>query len=128
MRAVLALLLVGACATSRLPEAIRGYDVVVNGKDEQSIALASALRAYGIRVRSDVRGGSGPTAALIFFTFRLPDPGEPMWLHLRLADTRSGVIIRAGTIQLDSTLVSPRTRAIAGVQALMAGDSTLPSP
>jgi hypothetical protein len=128
MRFVAVLLLLGGCATARIPEAIKGYDVVIEGDDEQSVEFARALRAYGIRVRPQVRGGSGQTAALIFFTFRVPTPGEATWLHLRLADTRSGVIIRAGTIQLDSSVATPRSRALAGIQALMAGDSTLSSP
>jgi hypothetical protein len=128
MRYALIALLVCACGQSRIPEAVQGYDVIVAGSDSLSVELARALREYGIRVRPRVRGGSGPAAALIFFTFRDPQPGQPTWLHLRLADTRSGVIIRAGTIPLDSTISTVRARANAGVQALMTGDSTLPSP
>ena len=117
-----------ACASNRIPEPIRGYDVVIEGNDSLSLELGRALREYGISVHPAVRGGSGPTAALIFFTFRLPEQAEPTWLHLRLADTRTGVIIRAGSIQLDSTVRTLRSRASAGIAALMAGDSTLPSP
>ena len=122
--AVLAL----ACAASRIPKTLRGYDILVEGKDEQSGELARAMREAGFRVRRNVQGGSGPTAALISFSFRYPAPGEPTWLHLRLADTRSGVIVGAGTILLDSLTATPRARAIAAVQALMAGDSTLSGP
>ena len=117
-----------ACAASRVPHALRGYNILVEEKDEQSVQLARAMREQGFKVRPRVRGGSGPTAVLIFFTFRYPAPGEPTWLHLRLADTRSGVIVRASTIQLDSATATPRTRAQAAVKALMAEDSTTTSP
>lgn len=127
VRAVLLCAVLVACAANRIPESLRGYEVVVAGRDEESVELARALREYGFRVRDQVRGGSRPTAALIHFTFS-PGPGDPTWLHLRLADTRSGVIVRAGTLLLDSTTVVPRSRATAAVQALMAADPTLPNP
>jgi hypothetical protein len=117
-----------ACASSGIPPALHGYAVVVEEKDQQSIELARALRERGIKVRPQVRGGSGPTAALIYFTFRYPSAGEPTWFHLRLADTRTGVIVRASTIQLDSLTATPRTRAQAAVRALMTGDSAFSSP
>ncbi|HTI04819.1 MAG TPA: hypothetical protein VL549_05855 [Gemmatimonadales bacterium] len=117
--AVLSILLV-ACATSRIPAHLRGYDIVVEPKDEQSKALAGAMREYGFRVREHVRGGSRPTAVLIHFAFREPrgDPGQPVWLYLRLADTRSGVIVATASIPLDSVGSSPRARAEAAVRAL----------
>jgi hypothetical protein len=71
-------------------------------------------------VRSRLRGGSGPTAALIYFTFRYPAPGEATWLYVRLADTRTGVIVQASTIPLDSSTATLRTRAVAAVRALLA--------
>jgi hypothetical protein len=117
---VLASLLVVSCASHRIPAVLRGYDIIVEPKDPQSTELARAMRAYGFHVRDRVRGGSRPTAVLIYFTFRDPVPGEPLWLHVRLADTRSGVIVHAGSIQLDSLNPSPRTRARAAVQALLA--------
>lgn len=117
-----------ACASSQIPQALHGYAVVVEEKDQQSVELARALREQGIKVRPQVRGGSGPTAALIYFTFRYPSAGEATWFHLRLADTRSGVIVRASTIQLDSLTATPRARARAAVRALMAGDSAFSSP
>lgn len=118
--AILTLLLVVACATSRVPSGLRGYDVLVEGRDEQSRELARAMRGYGFRVREKVRGGSRPTAALIYFTFSDPGPGQPSWLHLRLADTRSGVIVGVATVQLDSQVTTPRARAKAAVGALVA--------
>ena len=109
-----------SCAPHRIPSALRGYDILVEPKDEQSIELARAMRSAGYRVRERVRGGSRPTAALIHFTFSDPGPAEPTWLHLRLADTRSGVIVGAATVQLDSAIRTPRARAVAAVQALYA--------
>src|SRR3989475_6865703 len=107
-----------ACAASRVPRALRGYNILVEEKDEQSVELARAMREQGIKVRPRVRGGSGPTAALIYFTFSDPGPGQPLWFHIRLADTRSGEIIGAATISLDSLLSTPRARAVAAVRAL----------
>ncbi len=107
-----------ACGASRVPPALRGYNVLVEEKDAQSVELARAMREQGIKVRPKVRGGSGPTAALIYFTFSDPGPGQPLWFHIRLADTRSGAIIGAATIPLDSLLSTPRARALAAVRAL----------
>src|SRR2546425_13013819 len=76
-----------ACGASRVPHALRGYNILVEEKDEQSVELARAMRQQGIKVRPRVRGGSGPTAALIYFTFSDPGPGQPLWFHIRLADT-----------------------------------------
>lgn len=118
-----------ACASSRIPEALRRYQVLVEEpRDSQSVELARAMRAYGFRVRSAVRGGSGPTAALIYFTFREPGPGETTWLHVRLADTRSGEIVRAGSILLDSLTATPKARAQAAVHALLGTDTALVAP
>jgi len=72
----------------------------------------------GGQVRPRVRGGSGPTAVLIYFTFSDPGPGQPLWFHIRLADTRSGEIVGAATIALDSLTVTPRARAVAAIKAL----------
>jgi len=106
------------CAGNRLPAQLHGYAIVVEQKDEQSVELARAMREQGIKVRPRVRGGSGPTAELIYFTFSDPGPGQPLWFHIRLADTRSGEIVGAATIQLDSLTMTPRSRAVAAVKAL----------
>ena len=111
------------CASSQVPQALRGYDILVRPEDEQSVELARAMRSAGYHVRDRVKGGSRPTAALIHFMFSEPGPDQPIWLHVRLADTRSGVIIGAATIQLDSTSQTPRARAEAVVQAI-----SVPSP
>lgn len=111
-------LLTIGCATAHLPAQLHGYAIVVDEKDEQSVQLARAMREQGIKVRPKVRGGSGPTAVLIYFTFSDPGPGQPIFFHIRLADTRSGEIIGAATIALDSATVSPRARAVAAIKAL----------
>lgn len=110
------MLLALACANGRLPAQLRGYAIVVEEKDPQSVELARALRERGIKVRPRLRGGSGPTAALIYFTYQ--DPGEATWFQVRLADTRSGVIVAAATIQVDSITSTNRARAVAAVRAL----------
>ena len=119
MKVVLASLLILGCASHHIPQTLRGYDVVVEGKDEQSLELARAMRGYGFKVREHVRGGSRPTLALIHFTFSEPGPGEPPWLHIRLADTRTGVVLGAAAVPLDS-LATPRARANAVVRAILA--------
>lgn len=119
MRVVLASLLILGCVTHHIPQTLRGYDVLVEGKDEQSLELARAMRDYGFRVRDRVRGGSRPTLALIHFTFSEPGPGEPSWLYIRLADTRSGVIVGDAAVPLDS-LDTARARAIAVVRTMLA--------
>jgi len=114
---VIALLALG-CATSHVPQQLRRYDVVVEGKDEQSLELARAMREYGYHVRQRLRGGSRPTAALIYFTFSDPGPSQPAWLFVRLADTRTGLIIGSGAVALDSLAPTARARAKAAVQAI----------
>ncbi len=106
-----------ACSTSHLPAQLRSYTIVVEEKDPQSVELARALRARGIKVRPRLRGGSGPTAALFYFTFSDTSAG-PAWFYVRLADTRSGVVVSAATIPLDSTTRTQRARAVAAVHAL----------
>lgn len=113
------MLVVLACASNRIP-GLHGYSILVEEKDQQSVELARALRDHGVKVKSHLKGGSGPTAALMYFTYSDPDDPEPAWLYLRLADTRSGVIVRASTIPLDSATATPRARAEAAVRALMA--------
>lgn len=117
-----------ACASHRIPTELRGYDVLVEGRDPQDNELARAFRAGGFHVRRTVRGGSGPTAAVVYFTFRSSEAPGPTWLHLRLADTRTGAILRAASIALDSVPATPRERARAAVRALMAQDTVFLAP
>jgi len=72
-----AALVLGACSTGRQPapstkgpRTLRGYILVVPMRDLLDSTLANLLRRRGFRVWPDVRGGSGPAAALISFTFR----------------------------------------------------------
>lgn len=118
VRILLAILVLTGCGASRVPANLRGYDVLIDGSDEQSVELASAMKQAGYHVKTKVKGGSHPTAALIHFTFSEPGPDQTVWLHLRLSDTRSGIIIAAGMIPLDPTVPTPRTRAVAAVQTL----------
>ena len=114
------------CGASRIPAALRGYEILVDRRDPEGAEMARAFREHGFRVRGAVRGGSRPTAALVFFTFREPGRGTAPWLHLRLADTRTGAIVGAAMIPLDSVGMTPRARADAGIRALLA--TPLPTP
>ena len=115
-----------ACGASRIPASLRGYDILVEqASDPQAAELARAMQEHGFRVRRAVRGGSRPTAALISFTFQETGPGTAPWLYLRLADTRTGAIVGAVAIPLDSAL-TPRARADAAVRALVAAPRATP--
>ena len=48
-----------ACATHvvPVPDDIRGYEIVVEGKDTLSRAFAQALKDAGMKVRAEPRGG-----------------------------------------------------------------------
>jgi hypothetical protein len=107
-----------ACGSARVPAALRGYDIVVAGKDSQSVELARTMKEVGYHVRGNVKGGSRPTAAVVHFLFAEPGPDQPTWFHLRLSDTRSGVIVGVAVVQLDSALSTPRARAVAAVKAI----------
>jgi hypothetical protein len=109
-----------SCGASRVPPTLRGYDILVPGQDSQSVELARAMKGLGYHVRQNVKGGSRPTAALVHFLFAEPGSVQPTWFHLRLADTRSGVIVGVASIQLDSALNTPHARAVAAVQAISA--------
>jgi hypothetical protein len=110
--------LVLSCASSHVPAALRGYDILVPGQDSQSVELARVMRAAGYKVRGAVKGGSRPTATVVHFLYAEPGPDQPTWLHLRLADTRSGAIVGVASIQLDSALATAHARAVAAVAAI----------
>ena len=105
-------LLLAACGGARSP--LRGYRVLVPARDSLSEALAKALGEKGFTVRREVSGGSPPTAALVTFTFR---DSTTTWFAARLADTRTGVIVAAVSLPVDSL-----GRTSAG-QARMLADS-----
>ncbi len=113
--AVMACVGLAACATAaayHMPASLRSYAMLIPASDSLSDQLAQAFGRRGLRVRRQVRGGGGPTAALIHFTFREPEPGAPLWLHIRLADTRTGAILGATAIMLDSIPGAARADAI----------------
>ena len=125
--AVAACLWVAACGGSRIPASLRGYDLLVErAADPQAAELARALREYGFRVRRAVKGGSRSTAALVTFTFQEIGPGTGPWLYLRLADTRTGKIVGAAMIPLDSVPPTPQARADAAIRALVAAPLATP--
>ena len=114
--------LLGLCCTTgsgrRPPASLRGYDILITNKDSLSDRLAVALRRRGFTVRRKIRGGSAPTAAVIIFSSRDDTPPETHWLHLRLADTRNGVIVAAVSVPEDSLGPAPDSRAQALADSL----------
>src|SRR5438445_2328771 len=105
------------CATGsarRAPASLRGYDILITNKDSLSDRLALALRRRGFTVRRKIRGGGAPTAAVIMFNSKDDEPHETHWLHLRLADTRSGLIAAAVSVPQDC--LGPSTHSEAPAQ------------
>jgi hypothetical protein len=103
--------LLGACAAVvacapatryHMPSSVRGYAVYVPRSDSLSLALAQAFRRRGVVVLDRLRGSGGPTAALIHFTFRDVPPTTGTSLHVQLADTRTGTVVAAAAVTLDS--------------------------
>jgi hypothetical protein len=91
--------------------------------------LAQGLARRGFTVRDRVRGGGRPTAYLFAFTFHETDfPGQGgqggqgglTWLHVRLADTRTGAIVAAVSVPLDSLAAPLAGYAGAVVDSLVA--------
>lgn len=108
---------------ARVPDSFQGYDIIISRRDTLSQALVGALRESGFRVRREVRGGGSPAAGLLYFTFREPEPEPTAWLHARLFDTRTGVILAAVGIRLDATGRGAGPRARAVVDSLIARSS-----
>jgi NAD(P)-dependent dehydrogenase (short-subunit alcohol dehydrogenase family) len=112
-----------SCAPStryEAPEALRGYEILVTSQDSLGRGIARGLARRGFRVRTHVRGGGRPTAYLFTFIFRETEPPALMWLHVRLADTRTGAIVAAVSVPLESLGASPAERARAIVDSLAA--------
>jgi hypothetical protein len=99
---------------------MRGYDILITGHDSLASALAAGLRRRGFTVRDRVRGGSGATATLLLFTFQETALPALTWLHLELADTRTGAVVAAVAAPLDSLGATPAARAAALVDSLAA--------
>lgn len=112
-RSLSVLLLAAACATgrSRAPQPLHTYRVLIDTHDSLSEYLAGALSKKGFKVRRHVKGGNPPTAALLTFTFRELSGTPTVWFNARLADTRSGVVVAAVSVPLDSLGATPAIRA-----------------
>ncbi|HEY7685086.1 MAG TPA: hypothetical protein VH833_03155 [Gemmatimonadales bacterium] len=120
-----------ACAPAfayRMPASLRSYSMLVPDSDSLSDQLAQAFGRRGLSVRRQIRGGGGPTAALVHFTFRAPEAGAPTWLHVRLADTRTGAIVGAAALLLDSLPVAREARADTILDSLGLGRRTPRQP
>jgi len=102
------------------PDALRGYEILVTSHDSLGRGIAQGLARRGFRVRTRVRGGSRPTAYLLAFIFQETDPPALRWLHVRLADTRTGAIVAAVSAPVDSLGASAAQRARAIVDSLAA--------
>jgi len=102
------------------PDALRGYEILVTSQDSLAQGIAQGLARRGFRVGTHVRGGSRPTAYLFAFIFRETEPPALTWLHVRLADTRTGAIVAAVSAPLDSLGASAGDRARAIVDSLAA--------
>ena len=118
-----AALVLGACSTGRQPapsttgpRTLRGYILVVPMRDLLDSTLANLLRRRGFRVWPDVRGGSGPAAALVSFTFR------------DASSESTGATVAAASVPLDTLPNDARLHAQALVQALLAEPAPSPPP
>ncbi len=115
-----------ACAPAsryESPDALRGYVILITRKDSLERQIADGLRSRGFTVRTHMRGGSRPTAYLLAFTFRETETPALAWVHVRLADTRTGAIVAAVSAPLDSLGPTPAARARAIVDSLAAKPS-----
>lgn len=114
---------VTACATRavRVPGNVRGYEVVVEGRDSLSRALARAFDEAGFRVRTELRGGNRPAAALVYFVFR-DRPEHAALVYARLADTRTGRVVAAAEHPLTPPLTAAERAAVL-VRLLLASAS-----
>ncbi len=102
------------------PSALRGYEILITRRDSLGQSVADALQHRGFTVRREVRGGSRPTAYLLTFTFQEAEPPALTWLHVRLADTRTGTIVAAVSAPVDSLGATTLDRARAIVDSLAA--------
>ncbi len=105
LRAAVAWCLALACAPAtryHMPESVRGYAVFVPGRDSLSLELAQAFRRRGVAVLDRLRGGGGPTAAVLHFTARELTPASGRTLHIQMADTRTGAVVAVAVFALDS--------------------------
>ncbi len=125
--------LVGACAPPgpalryEAPSELGAYEILVTRTDSLGQGIAAGLRAKGFTVRDRVRGGGRPTAYVLSFRFEERDAPRLVWLHVRLADTRTGAIVAAVSAPLDSLGISADAQARAVVDALARAQALRPS-
>jgi hypothetical protein len=121
--AVLAGLILLGCAPVRyhMPSSLQSYAYFVSGSDSLSVALGAALRRHGLVVLPALRGGGGPTAAVIHFVMRETDSDTARVLHVRLADTRTGAIVGGASVRLDALPEEVGARAEAVLDSLGLG-------
>ena len=124
MRVVAACLVGLACASAgayRVSGQLKAYEILVPGRDSVSARVADAFGRRGFRVRATMHGGSRPTLAYVAFWFSEPGEGrEPPLYYARLADTRTGDILAAAAVALDSLGLSLKTRVDSLVTLLTA--------
>jgi hypothetical protein len=108
------------------PSTLRGYEILVTRRDSLGLDIARGLERRGFAVRDRVRGGGRPTAYLFVFTFRETDPpgAGVTWLNVRLADTRTGAIVSAVSIPLDS-VGAPLSRQAGAIVDSIAASAAL---
>jgi hypothetical protein len=118
--------LVVACASTtgyHMPSSLHGYAFVVAGTDSLSAQLGLALRRHGFVVLPGVKGGAGPTAAVVHFVFREAGDSAGPLLHVRLADTRTGAIVGAAAVVVDQLPADLSRRAEVLLDSLGMGRS-----
>jgi len=108
----------GVAARYEAPSELGAYEILVTRNDSLGQGIAAGLRAKGFTVRDRVRGGGPPTAYFLSFRFEERELPPVVWLHVRLADTRSGVVVAAVSAPLDSLGSGSVAQARAIVEAL----------
>jgi hypothetical protein len=110
-----------ACAGNRTqpdtPSPLRGYDIVIRGRDSLSQALQGAFARAGFAVRDDVRGGGHSAAALVWWKY--VDQEGRGTLEAQVADTRRGHVLAVATIPADTLAGDLSARAELLVRSLL---------
>ena len=123
-RLLAAVVLAVACAPAaryHMPSSLHSYAFYVPGNDSLSTQIGAAMRRHGFVVLAHLKGGSGPTAAVVHFLFREPGDSQGAVLHVRLADTRTGVIVGAASAIVAELPADPAQRAEALLDSLGMG-------
>jgi len=102
----------------RPPASPRAYQILITRQDSLSRAIGKRLTRRGFTVRKEGKRGASPTAYLFSFTRREAEPGSPLWLYVRLTDTRTGALVAAVSAPLDSLGSTTDVRAQAIVDSL----------